>query len=152
MNLIRQFETLLGSNEDGDVQESIQMYINLKLAASGQPPCQDGRDHAFLVVAEDLLKSYREKSRLLSGYLCPPDRRIQDFIDNYLADTGLPIPQIPDNTLNLDRPEMARELSLPKNSDFFGNEYVSSYRIRNGVLHNPVNDRRTTKTCLQPGL
>lgn len=145
MNLIQQFGSLAGSHEEEDARESIQMYINLKLAASGQPPCQDGRDHAFLAVAEDLLKSYREKSRLLAGYLCPPDRRIQDFLDAYLADIGAPVPRLPDNTLNLDRKGMARELSLPTNSNVFSNEYVSSYRIRNGVLHNPASDRRTTK-------
>jgi hypothetical protein len=145
MNLLHEFGSLAGPIEDEDARESIQMYINLKLAASGQPPCQDGRDHAFLAVAEDLLKSYREKSRLLAGYLCPPDRRIQDFLDAYLADVGVPVPHLPDNTLNLDRRGMARELSLPKNSNVFSNEYVSSYRIRNGVLHNPASDRRTTK-------
>ncbi|MDD5364767.1 MAG: hypothetical protein PHR30_05455 [Gallionellaceae bacterium] len=131
-------------NED-ESRASIQMYINLKLAASGQPPCQDGRDHAFLLVAEDLLKSYREKSRLLAGYLCPPDRRVQDFLDGYLADTGVAVARLPENTLNLDRDGMAREISLPQNGDVFRNEYVSSYRIRNGVLHNPASDRRTTK-------
>lgn len=128
-----------------EARESIQMYINLKLAASGQPPCQDGRDHAFLAVAENLLKSYREKSRLLAGYLCPPDRRIQDFLDDYLAGCGQSVPRLPENTLNLDRESMAREIALPHNGDVFRNEYVSSYRIRNGVLHNPASDRRTTK-------
>src|SRR5512135_2864248 len=113
MNLVQQFGPNAGLHEEEDARESIQMYINLKLAASGQPPCQDGRDHAFLEVAEDLLKSYREKSRLLSGYLCPPDRRIQDFLDDYLAGAGVPVPRLPDNTLNLDRRGMARELSLP---------------------------------------
>jgi len=145
MNLMQQLGHIGGLYKDEDARESIQMYINLKLAASGQPPCQNGRDRGFLVVAEDLLKSYREKSRLLAGYLCPPDRRIQDFLDAYLADAGVPASRLPDNTLNLDRQEMARELSLPKLGDVFSNEYVSSYRVRNGVLHNPVNDRRTTK-------
>lgn len=144
MNFMQQFD--LGAREPGEdeVRESIQMYINLKLSASGQPPCQDGRDHAFLAVAESLLKSYREKSRLLAGYLCPPDRRIQDFLDGYLGDVA-EVPRLPENTLNLDREGMAREISLPHNGDVFRNEYVSSYRIRNGVLHNPASDRRTTK-------
>src|SRR5512143_3307407 len=141
MNLLKRYGSVSGPHEEEDARESIQMYINLKLAASGQPPCQDGRDHAFLAVAEDLLKSYREKSRLLSGYLCPPDRRIQDFLDAYLAGCGDEVPHLPDNTLNLDRQGMARELSLPKNGDAYSNEYVSSYRIRNGVLHNPASDR-----------
>jgi len=134
------------SNLDDDGREAIQLYINLKLAASGQPACQTGGKNDFLLIAEDLLKSYREKSRLLSGYLCPPDRRIQDFIDDYLAGCGEDdLPRLPENTLNLDRAGMARELSLPMHGDVFINEYVSSYRIRNGVLHNPASDRRTTK-------
>jgi hypothetical protein len=136
---------LNGHESEDEARESIQLYINLKLAASGQPACQ-GKDTAFLAIAEDLLKSYREKTRLLSGHLCPPDRRIQDFLDAYLADAveGA-VPRLPENTLNLDRPDMARELSLPLGGDVFKNDYLSSYRIRNGVLHNPASDRRTTK-------
>mgnify|MGYP001025458045 CR=1 FL=1 len=145
MNIMKHFDLGQPEASEDEVRESIQMYINLKLAASGQPACQDGRDHAFLAVAEDLLKSYREKSRLLAGYLCPPDRRIQDFLDAYLADSGVPVARLPENTLNLDREGMAREISLPLNNDVFRNEYVNSYRIRNGVLHNPASDRRTTK-------
>ena len=135
-----------GLPSEDEARESIQLYINLKLAASGQPVCQDGKDAGFLTVAEDLLKSYREKSRLLSGYLCPPDRRIQDFLDAYLTDAAPDgVPRLPENTLNLDRAGMARELSLPAQGDVFKNQYLSSYRIRNGVLHNPASDRRTTK-------
>jgi len=135
-----------GLQSDDETRESIQLYINLKLAASGQPICQDVKDAGFMTVAEDLLKSYREKSRLLIGYLCPPDRRIQDFLDAYLADAATDgVPRLPENTLNLDRAGMARELSLPAKGDVFKNQYVSSYRIRNGVLHNPASDRRTTK-------
>src|SRR6185503_16624118 len=40
---------------------------------------------------------------------------------------------------------LARELSLPRDEDTYRNEYVTSYRVRNGVLHNPKSDRRTTK-------
>ncbi len=146
MNIMHKFHFDPEAAHENEARESIQMYINLKLAASGQPPCQDGRDHAFLSVAEDLLKSYREKSRLLAGYLCPPDRRIQEFLDSYLAGAiDGPLPRLPENTLNLDREGMAREISLPHNGNVFRNEHVSSYRIRNGVLHNPASDRRTTK-------
>src|SRR5690606_36537404 len=44
----------------------------------------------------------------------------------------------------LDRPGVARELSLPVDGDHYENELVSSYRVINGVLHNPRSDRRTT--------
>lgn len=128
-----------------EASERLQLYINLKLSSSGQPPCLEGSSSDFLAVAGNLLKSYREKSRLLSGYLCPPDQRIQTFLDNYLADTEVSVPRLPENTLILDRHGVARELSLPVGKNEFKGEYVSSYRIRNGVLHNPVSDRRTTK-------
>ncbi|MCE5182829.1 MAG: hypothetical protein LLG15_13650 [Betaproteobacteria bacterium] len=138
----------LGKNSE-DPQETrnrLQLYINLKLSSSGQPPCLEGKSSDFLAVAENLLKSYREKSRLLSGYLCPPDQRIQTFLDDYLADavTGA-VPRLPENTLVLDRHGVARELSLPISKNEYKSEYVSSYRLHNGVLHNPVSDRRTTK-------
>ncbi|HUW51527.1 MAG TPA: hypothetical protein VMV75_10990 [Sulfuricella sp.] len=135
-----------GSEDPQETRNRLQLYINLKLSSSGQPPCLEGKSSDFLAVAENLLKSYREKSRLLSGYLCPPDQRIQTFLDDYLADavTGT-VPRIPENTLILDRHGVARELSLPISKNEFKSEYVSSYRIRNGVLHNPVSDRRTTK-------
>ena len=47
----------------------------------------------------------------------------------------------------LDRPGMARELSLPEGGDHFESDIVSSYRLGNGqgVLHNPKSDRRTTQ-------
>ena len=40
---------------------------------------------------------------------------------------------------------MSRKLSLPCDRDTYRNEYVTSYRVRNGALHNPKSDRRTTK-------
>ncbi len=132
-------------SQDETYRENLQLYISLKLAASGQPVGHDVSNADFLDITEDLLKAYRERSRLLHGYLCPPDRRIQDFLDTYLGDCGEPVPHLPDNTLILDRPGVARELSLPVNGDEFKGEFVSSYRIRNGVLHNPASDRRTTK-------
>ncbi len=125
-------------------RDRLQLYINLKLSSSGQTPCLDGSGGEFLAIADDLLKSYREKSRLLSNYLCPPDQRIQNFLDAYFAGCGETVARLPENTLILDRPGMARELSLPIVGDEFANEYVTSYRIRNGILNNPASDRRTT--------
>lgn len=135
-----------GSEDPQEARERLQLYINLKLSSSGQPACLDGGSGDFLAVAHDLLKSYREKSRLLAGYLCPPDQRIQTFLDDYLNDAAAgAVPRLPENTLILDRHGVARELSLPVSKNEFKGDYVSSYRICNGVLHNPVSDRRTTK-------
>ena len=65
-----------GLGDPLETRKRLQLYINLKLSSSGQPPCLEGESDDFLAVARNLLQSYREKSRLLSGYLCPPDQRI----------------------------------------------------------------------------
>jgi hypothetical protein len=130
------------------IEESkkLHLYINLKLASSGQPTCVTGEAAEFMATAQDLLRSYREKNRLLSDHLCPVDRRIQNFLETYLADQGAEnIPRLPSMTYVLDRHGVARELSLPMGQDEFHSEIVSSYRVRQGVLHNPDKDRRTTK-------
>ncbi|OQX31489.1 MAG: hypothetical protein B0D96_04715 [Candidatus Sedimenticola endophacoides] len=140
----------LGLNKQAEnlVEErhKLQLYINLKLASSGQPTCLSDREAEYLAITQDLLKSYREKNRLLTEHLCPPDRRVQDFLDSYLGDLpGETPPRLPANTFILDRHGVARELSLPLGADEFKSEIVSSYRIKQGVLHNPASDRRTTK-------
>ena len=90
-----------------------------------------------------ILARQRELSRRLSDRHCAADHRIQAFLDDYLADTGEQ-PQLPRRTLVLDEPGLARELSLPFDGDDFSSPLLSSYRLVNGVLHNPANDRRTT--------
>ncbi|MGZ8216538.1 hypothetical protein [Methylomagnum sp.] len=123
----------------------LQLYINLKLSSTGQPTARAGDDE-FMSIAQDLLKSYREKNRLLANHLCPVDRRIQDFLDGYLDDIGADgRVHLPANSVVLDRYGVARELSLPFDSDEFKSDIVSSYRVRQGILHNPANDRRTTQ-------
>jgi hypothetical protein len=120
-------------------------YINLKLAGLGLP-VYSREGTAFLDLASDMIANYREKGRLLSDYLPPADRRIQAFLDSYLAD--LPVedrPRLPSKTLTLDRYGMSRELSLPPDAHEYKSPTLSSYRIRNGILHNPASDRRTTK-------
>ena len=132
--------------EAEEEKKRLQLYINLKLHSSGLPACEaHDCDNDFFSIADDLLQSYREKSRLLSQYLCPVDQRIQDFLDDYLADSGCEQhPVLPSNTLILDRHGVARELSLPAESDYFESEFVKSYRVSQGVLHNTSRDRRTT--------
>ncbi|MFM1892796.1 MAG: hypothetical protein RLZ44_1873, partial [Pseudomonadota bacterium] len=140
----------LGLGEhSGDAEEQrrkLHLYINLKLASSGQPTSSMAEGAEFLSTAKDLLRSYREKNRLLSNYHCPSDRRIQDFINRYLEDLELDVvPTLPTQTFILDHHGVARELSLPMGRDEFRSDIVSSYRVKQGVLHNPASDRRTTK-------
>ena len=120
-------------------------YINIKLSSMGLP-YYSKEGTGFVELASDMLESFRQKDKLLVGYLSPADQRIQDFLDAYLADLGLAsIPQLPSNTLILDRYGMARELSLPPDGHKHVSPTLSSYRVRNGVLHNPSNDKRTTE-------
>jgi hypothetical protein len=125
--------------------ERLIAYINIKLASMGLPIY--GREGtAFVDLASDMLENFREKDLLLAGYLPPADRRIQDFLDSYLGNLGLQsLPRIPSNTLVLDRYGMARELSLPPDKHKYSSPSLTSYRVRNGVLHNPASDRRTTE-------
>jgi phosphoenolpyruvate carboxykinase (diphosphate) len=46
----------------------------------------------------------------------------------------------------VDRYGMARELSFPQGENEFHNVEIDSWRLsKNGVLHNPINDKRTTE-------
>ncbi|HEY9054883.1 MAG TPA: hypothetical protein VIO60_08700 [Rectinemataceae bacterium] len=120
-------------------------YINIKLASMGLA-VYSKEGTGFVELASDMLESFRQKDKLLSGYLPPADRRIQDFLDSYLGDLGLAkTPSLPSSTLVLDRFGMAREISLPPDGHKHVSPTLSSYRVRNGVLHNPSNDKRTTE-------
>jgi len=97
-------------------------------------------------IAGPLLRNHFEKDERLGWPLCPVDMRIQSFLDSYLEDARpADVPRLPARTFGLDRPGMARILSLPANGDTFTSPYLTSYRIAQGVLHNPVRDRRTTQ-------
>ena len=113
--------------------------IALRLALS-ELPVPDG-DLASTGLIDPVLARQRELSRRLSDRYCPVDQRVQDFLDRYL---GGDAPRLPRNTLVLDEPGLARELSLPHGGDHYRGALVDSYRVANGVLHNPANDRRTT--------
>lgn len=120
-------------------------YANLKLAALNRPIYGDAQDYPFMELASNLIGDYQEKTRMLAGRLCPADQRIQDFLESYLGDLGEPVPVLPSDSIMLDRHGLARILSLPPDSDKFESDIVSSYRVHQGVLHNPAKDRRTTK-------
>ncbi len=135
-----------------DRKDMIQ-YINLQLAALGQPMFHDETDttkklsnNKFIELTEGLISSFREKSRLLSNHLSPVDTRIQNFIDDYLKDVNIDKSlRIPNNTLVFNQKGMAREVCLPPNGETFKNEQINTFRIKQGILNNPRKDKRTTK-------
>lgn len=120
----------------------ITSYINVKLALLGCQPVRDGGDVESSDLVSAFAAQYQEKERLLGQYLCPADQRIQTFLYDYLQD--VPVPRLPLRTFTLDRPGLARVLSLPVDRDEFSSDIITSYRVQQGVLHNPKSDRRTT--------
>ena len=134
-----------------DRKDMIQ-YINLQLAALGHPLYYDSDDSTklsnarFLSLTEGLIHSFKEKSRLLSDHQSPVDKRIQNFIDDYLKDVPVTFScRLPHNTFVLNQKGIARELSMPPNANIYENEYVTSYRLKQGILNNPIKDKRTTQ-------
>lgn len=117
-------------------------YINVKLALLGCQPVRTGGDFESSDLVSAFAAQYQEKERLLGQYLCPADQRIQTFLYDYLQD--VPVPRLPLRTFTLDRPGLARVLSLPIDRDEFSSDIITSYRVQQGVLHNPKSDRRTT--------
>jgi hypothetical protein len=143
MTIKRDFGLKHISNES-KTREKLQDYINLKLASHGLPTYQkEGSDDGQMTGA--LVQNIRIKNQILSEYLPPADKRIQDFLESYLEDTGEDVPLIPTTSVVLDRYGMARELSIPPDKDEFVTDIVNAYRVKQGVLNNPKNDRRTTK-------
>jgi len=134
--------TSTGPSSDSHLIE----FINLKLAAMGQPIYGREEDFTTLSLSRSLLANYQEKSRLLVKHLCPADKAIDGFLRAYLgADLAGHEPLVPATTFTLDRAGLARVLSLPPDKDAFASPALKSYRVHQGVLHNPDKDRRTTE-------
>jgi hypothetical protein len=133
----------LGGNRSPLTDPKLVTYINLKLAALGCPTHATADAAEFLDLTESLLARHRETERLLADYQAPVDWRIQRFLDEYLHETGVAV-RLPHQTFVLDRHGVARALSLPPDGEEFHSAIVSSYRVRQGVLHNPAKDKRTT--------
>ncbi len=117
--------------------------INLRLAQLGLPLPEGFEQTEAATLVRPILARQRELRRRLADRLCAADGRIQAFLDDYLEETGEQ-PALPRRTFVLDEPGLARTLSLPYDGDQFTSPLLTSYRLANGVLHNPASDRRTT--------
>ncbi len=127
-----------------DKRQTALQHICLQLASLGHR-CQMSSDRGYLSVADSLLKNYSAQRQLLADYRCPADQRIQNFLNDYFKRNGVDVEiKLPGETFNLNEAGIARELSLPYNGDSYKSDLVESYRLIQGVLHNPKNDRRTT--------
>lgn len=132
------------SKDDHAPDERMLQYINLKLTSLGLST-HHGTDHEWEEMARSHLANHREKNRLLADHLCPSDQRVTDFLRAYLAEDCPEGPLLPTKYLTLDRHGIARTLSLPPDEDSFSSDIIKSFRVKQGVLHNPASDRRTTK-------
>lgn len=122
-------------------------YVNMRLSAFGEPVFGSENNYPLLNLAAPLIENYREFVHRMPNALSPADTRIMDFLKDYLADVlepREPMPHLP-LSFGLDRYGVARALALPPDKDSYENAYVNSYRVKQGILHNPKNDRRTTK-------
>jgi len=143
MNLKKALGITDASNRDS--RKDIIKYINLKLSALGCPIYEkNGGDD--LGVAEDLIRNYRERSRLFTSAYTPSGERIQKYLDSYFSHlSDEEKPKLPHNTFALDYHGLAKEMSLPPDKNEFHTDIIESYRVKQGILHNPKHDRRTTK-------
>ena len=105
--------TLTPSRPETDCPLSAHLiaHINVKLAMLGCPPVAVAGNPEFAEIVSAMAGQSREKDRLLGQYLCPVDKRIQTFLYDYLQD--VPVTKLPSRTFTLDRPGLARVLSLP---------------------------------------
>jgi hypothetical protein len=118
------------------------MDLASSVGIHGADAAPDGRGD-LRGLAAGLIRGPRPAAR--TDDRCQADRRIEAFLNAHFADLTRSAPLRLPAALALPRHGIARELSLPVDGDTYSNEYVTSYRVRNGVLHNPRSDRRTTK-------
>jgi phosphoenolpyruvate carboxykinase (diphosphate) len=131
------------TTNDGANAADLIPYINVKLSLLGFPPVAAAGGAEFNDIVATLVTQFREKERLLANHLCPADHRIQTFLYDHMQDAH--VVKLPLRTFVLDKPGLARTLSLPVDRDEFISSILSSYRVKQGVLHNPRSDRRTTQ-------
>src|SRR5262245_29650416 len=137
--------TTLSASPTDESDDQLIAYLNLKLREIGQPGVEDtAAAEGLAPLVHHFLALSREKDRALTRHLAPVDLRIQNFLYDQLESHG-EVPRLPATTLVLDRPGLARVLSLPPQVDLHRSDILSSYRVRQGVLHNPRSDRRTTQ-------
>ena len=123
--------------------QNMNAAINLRLELLNLPRVHDEESEATAELVHPMLARQRELARRLDERPSPVDRRIENFLIEYLnLPTGTAI--LPRRTFVLDQEGLARVMSLPAHSDYFTSPTLTSYRLHNGVLHNPASDKRTT--------
>lgn len=126
-------------------QETIQ-FVNLQLAALGRPIFGSMDDDPLLKMGRSMVAHFKAKDQLRHPLRPPVDQRIEQWVNGFLADVrGEDAVELPGETFTLAHHGLARTLSLPPDGDEYHSGIIDSYRVAQGVLHNPRNDRRTTQ-------
>jgi hypothetical protein len=119
--------------------------INLRLAMTGCPTFGNGAMSRSLPgLAAPMFSRQKETMRLLADYLCPADWRIDHFLRDYLYDTGVTIRGRRARLFWTARGWRANCRCRRTATNSFPTSSAPIV-LRQGVLHNPVNDRRTTQ-------
>jgi len=124
--------------------EELARYINLKLAALGQPLCH--HTPTCISGAAGRCSAALHQKEQTAGHPPVSRRRPHSGVSRRLPQRRLPARRRPHSAIafNLDRPGMGARLA-PGQSRQISSPYVESYRVPQGVLHNPAADRRTTQ-------
>ncbi len=90
---------------------------------------------------EAIIRTRLEELKALASP-SPIAGRINEYLKSILgADTTM----LPVQCFDMDLFGLSRTLSLPATQDEYKSETVTSYRLKQGILHNPKSDRRTTE-------
>ncbi len=136
--------------EAASARARLEELANVKLASRGFAVPELAGDSPLLTLGRSLLANFEEKLRIFGEPLCPVDQAIHDFLARYLGDQAAGVfdtgePMVPGSALTLERHGLAREFSLPADADRLESDILSSFRVHQGVCHNPAKDRRTTE-------
>jgi phosphoenolpyruvate carboxykinase (diphosphate) len=133
-----------------DEENRLREFVNLKLAARGYQIVGDEEDYPFLDLGRSLIANFQEKPG------CSPTTSARWTLRSTLSCATISArkswprfsrrpPSGAGRALVVERHGIARMLSLPPDQDEFKSSILSSYRVHQGVCHNPASDRRTTE-------
>src|SRR5437588_12996916 len=106
------------------------MDLDLAVGITGEARTDGSGSRDARRRATDFIRGPRPAER--GDGRCPADRRIEAFLNAYFGGLTREAPLRLPAARALPRHGIARELSLPADGDTYGNEYVTSYRVRNG--------------------
>lgn len=125
-------------------QEDLHAAVNLRLALLDLPLSEGDRGGAISGLVSPILARQRERAAGFRIVSAPPIRGFRIFSRNISPIPARQRPRCRDARWCSIRRGWRGACKLPHDADSFKSPLLSSYRLRNGVLHNPAKDRRTT--------